>query len=618
MIHLTPYNEYQKQDEMNEGLKSWVSAFLILANLGLAPLSVISGSRQQKEDFVRTTIQTNPVKYEAAMLVDHLNKTRSKLTPQVWEQFKQENGFQSEYSDIQGLVTRNGKVYVFNNTIVQKDWSGVDIHKFVPVNWLTDMADMIPDVDEHKINNMIAEYEERTEIEIGIVTVEDLEGESIDLYTNDLFQRIGVGKKATNNGVLLVVSEQDRLWRIETGYGIEYILTDADCSRIGREMTEYFKKGNYEEGIIHAVRSIEETIGEEDIVLRNQQLEEEHERQQEALREGFMKVLEVILGIIVVSLLSWGAVHLIRRAKASREEKRERARKILELLKIIKELRSNFPRSSEVNFSPGLNRLYEIAKGTMKGTEYLTDERSLEELSNIFHNMNSAIRDYRNFKSNIDEFKSEFPDISKYLQSASEKIDMINNVNKEIEEYGYTIEELDEKGILDKVAKKIERINSLYTTTDIDKAMNELRSLKAFVGSISSRLSGTRSSLSNIKSAESDVKNWKSIINGVRREFDKWANKKEKEEADERIEKLGKTLSKGSTDYLAMAALIAGVVSFMNRIIADYKRRKREEEEEESYSSGSGYGGGFGSSSGGGFGGFGGGMSGGGGASGGW
>lgn len=65
------------------------------------------------------------------------------------------------------------------------------------------------------------------------------------------------GKKDKDNGVLILVAEKERLWRIETGYGIEGDLPDGLCGQIGRDyMAPYFKSGNYGEGIYTGIIKI--------------------------------------------------------------------------------------------------------------------------------------------------------------------------------------------------------------------------------------------------------------------------------------------------------------------------------------------------------------------------
>lgn len=85
-----------------------------------------------------------------------------------------------------------------------------------------------------------------------------LEGESLEDYVNRLFERWKLGQKDRDNGVLLAIFLDDRKARIEVGYGLEGVLTDALASRILRErLIPEFREKRYAEGIEATVAAIE-------------------------------------------------------------------------------------------------------------------------------------------------------------------------------------------------------------------------------------------------------------------------------------------------------------------------------------------------------------------------
>jgi uncharacterized protein len=72
-----------------------------------------------------------------------------------------------------------------------------------------------------------------------------------------LAQEWKVGKKGSDNGVILLVAPTEHQVRIEVGYGLEGVLTDAVASRIIRgSITPAFKKGDYGGGISAGVAGI--------------------------------------------------------------------------------------------------------------------------------------------------------------------------------------------------------------------------------------------------------------------------------------------------------------------------------------------------------------------------
>ncbi|MES0341920.1 MAG: TPM domain-containing protein, partial [Candidatus Humimicrobiaceae bacterium] len=85
-----------------------------------------------------------------------------------------------------------------------KDLKSIDIKQNV-----SDFAGIIESSDIEKIDNYIKDVEEKTSVEIAIVTVKSLEGRPIDEVALELFNKFGVGKKDDNNGIMLLISTGD-------------------------------------------------------------------------------------------------------------------------------------------------------------------------------------------------------------------------------------------------------------------------------------------------------------------------------------------------------------------------------------------------------------------------
>ncbi|MFC2159488.1 TPM domain-containing protein [Actinomycetota bacterium] len=102
-----------------------------------------------------------------------------------------------------------------------KDLESIDIRQNV-----SDFADIIESSYIEKIDSYIQDIEEKTSVEIAIVTIKSLEGRHIDEVALELFNKFGIGKKDDNNGIMLLISEGDKEFRIEIGIGLENILSD--------------------------------------------------------------------------------------------------------------------------------------------------------------------------------------------------------------------------------------------------------------------------------------------------------------------------------------------------------------------------------------------------------
>jgi uncharacterized protein len=77
------------------------------------------------------------------------------------------------------------------------------------------------------IETDLAALEAKTTDQLVVVTVRSLQGLTIEDYGVRLGRQWQIGQKDKNNGVLLIVAPKDRKVRIEVGYGLEGVLTDA-------------------------------------------------------------------------------------------------------------------------------------------------------------------------------------------------------------------------------------------------------------------------------------------------------------------------------------------------------------------------------------------------------
>ena len=117
--------------------------------------------------------------------------------------------------------------------------------------WVSDRANLLSRAAVTQISDDIAKLEAETGAEIAVVTVPDtLPYPTPKAYATALFNRWKIGKKSQDNGVLILVSLKDRRVEIETGYGVQRFLPDAQVKDIiYTYMIPSFKTGNYEEGI---------------------------------------------------------------------------------------------------------------------------------------------------------------------------------------------------------------------------------------------------------------------------------------------------------------------------------------------------------------------------------
>jgi len=130
--------------------------------------------------------------------------------------------------------------------------------------YVNDYAGMISPPAKSKIEEKLRAFEQSDSTQIVILTVPSLEGENIEEFGIKVGEAWKIGKKGKDNGILFIVSKQERKIRIEVGYGLEGKLTDLTAGRIiDLVINPRFKQEDFDGGFIAGVSSlIDATRGE--------------------------------------------------------------------------------------------------------------------------------------------------------------------------------------------------------------------------------------------------------------------------------------------------------------------------------------------------------------------
>jgi uncharacterized protein len=120
-----------------------------------------------------------------------------------------------------------------------------DISKIVPNGYVTDLAGVIPASTRQSLEALCTELDRKAGAQLAIVTVRSLDDRPVEDYAADLFKHLGVGAKKQDSGVLLLVAPNERKYRIEAGYGLEPVITDARAGDAGRAMVPFLRRSDY-------------------------------------------------------------------------------------------------------------------------------------------------------------------------------------------------------------------------------------------------------------------------------------------------------------------------------------------------------------------------------------
>jgi uncharacterized protein len=115
---------------------------------------------------------------------------------------------------------------------------------------VVDGANLLSPADEAELTQKLAALEQASSRQMVVATVPDLQGYPIEDYGYQLGRKWGIGQKGANNGIILLVAPNDRRVRVEVGYGLEPIITDAlSWQVINQQILPRFKAGDYPGGI---------------------------------------------------------------------------------------------------------------------------------------------------------------------------------------------------------------------------------------------------------------------------------------------------------------------------------------------------------------------------------
>ena len=130
--------------------------------------------------------------------------------------------------------------------------------KFPPLTGrVVDNAGLLSPAAEQRLTAELAGLEAKTGRQMVVATLPDLGGYEIEDYGYQLGRAWGIGDKTRNDGVLLLVAPNDKKVRIEVGYGLEGVLTDALSSVIIQtRILPAFRDGKMEAGVIAGTEAV--------------------------------------------------------------------------------------------------------------------------------------------------------------------------------------------------------------------------------------------------------------------------------------------------------------------------------------------------------------------------
>lgn len=127
--------------------------------------------------------------------------------------------------------------------------------------FVSDPNNYISASDEYKLNTILWKLEENSTAQVAVVILKSIGNEIPKDFAVKLFEKWKIGQADKDNGLLILTVIDQRRTEFEVGYGLEPILTDLICHRIGTdEIVPNFKRGEFGLGLIAASNRVKQII----------------------------------------------------------------------------------------------------------------------------------------------------------------------------------------------------------------------------------------------------------------------------------------------------------------------------------------------------------------------
>lgn len=127
-----------------------------------------------------------------------------------------------------------------------------------------DYYNLLTASEKNELERKLIKYSDTTSTQIVVAIIASTQGENINYLGAQWGQKWGIGQEKEDNGVLILLARDDRKIAINTGYGVEHLLTDAMSKRIiEQDIIPYFKQNNYYGGLNRGTDAIFEVMNGE-------------------------------------------------------------------------------------------------------------------------------------------------------------------------------------------------------------------------------------------------------------------------------------------------------------------------------------------------------------------
>jgi uncharacterized protein len=201
-----------------------------------------------------------------------------------------------------------------------------------PTAYVDDYAQVLSAPAKDRMESLCRELHDKTKAQVFVVTINSLDGATIEQFANDLFHTWKIGEKKTDRGVLLLFAIKDHKYRYEIGYGLEEILNDAKVGDMGRAIVPDLRASDYDGAATFGLNQVAQVIADDSKVQLDSLKTQETLASEDAAPpppvgeppssespsgKFILALLPFFFILTIIGIVAWAVIRAVRNGTAS-------------------------------------------------------------------------------------------------------------------------------------------------------------------------------------------------------------------------------------------------------------------------------------------------------------
>jgi uncharacterized membrane protein YgcG/uncharacterized membrane protein len=489
------------------------------------------------------------------------------------------------------------------------------------IDYINDYLNVITVTDKDNMQKSIYDYEKQTSIEISVAIVADLQGETLEEYTTDLFDKWGINKKNVNDRVLILLALENSSGvelRIKVGYGLEKFLTDYNAKKITDGVMPLLKAGDYTSALVKVLKDVKNVMGMKTKQMRDRYIAEQNKDREETIKNiGFTMITIIGVGIIIGLFVFLFKIYA-KSKKRKEDEQKFKNMLLITVENLLIQINNwlNYAESLEADGFSGADETVRklVIYKTRINNEFLNSikkekrhEKILaisKDVDDIINNSNKMVKELqknkdiditlrKNLENKISTLEQQ---ILRAIPNAKDAIDRVNKDNPQIIWRGFNYSDVDRQveNFINKAKQLVRESLSLLSRQQFDSAndtaisaLKSMNNASIFVQSIFDIEKQLNASKEQYNRYIANIpKLIKEAEQTVARQYVKYSTRDMVDTIKQKYTELKAEIAKNdkTIDWIVIGALVMSIINdctdVMSISIKDIKNYEDEQEDE--------------------------------------